>query len=243
MSLNHQIERWISAGISQFDSQSRPFVTLAYAQSLDGSITSEQGEALALSGPESTRLTHQLRSLHNGILVGIETVLSDDPQLTVRMWEGDNPQPVVLDSLLRMPASAKLCNHPDKDCWVLTSCEPSSQASDKLIVLPISNDKERRVPLDQALQLLKSRGIDSLMVEGGATIITAFLEAKLVDAIVMTVAPAIVGGYKAVNNLDTGSSGQIPLIDPLYSEKLGKDIIIWGDVHFDGDGSASGKII
>ena len=88
MPLNQQIEDWIKGRINQFDDETRPFVTLAYAQSLDGSITSKIGEPLSLSGEEASCLTHQLRSLHDGILVGIETVLADNPQLTVRMWEG-----------------------------------------------------------------------------------------------------------------------------------------------------------
>ena len=106
MSLNEQVENWLCerTGVSSSD---RPFITLSYAQSWDGSITTRSGETLCFSGPEATRLTHQLRSLHDGIWVGIGTVLSDDPQLTVREWEGDNPQPIVLDSQLRTPASAK----------------------------------------------------------------------------------------------------------------------------------------
>src|SRR5690606_10285843 len=99
----------------------RPFVTLSYAQSLDGSIAIRSGEPLVLSGPESLCFTHHLRSIHDGILVGIGTVLSDDPQLTVRHCEGESPQPIVLDSQLRIPSTARLCCLPDKRCWVLTT--------------------------------------------------------------------------------------------------------------------------
>jgi len=234
MNLNRQIEDWIKSRISQFDAPSRPFVTLAYAQSLDGSISSKIGEPLVLSGEEASCLTHQLRSLHDGILVGIETVLADNPQLTVRMWEGENPQPIVLDSLLRMPETARLCNHPDKKCWVMTARKMENLPERGFEILPVGEGEDARVPLNEALRVLHNKGITSIMVEGGATVITAFLEAGLVDAVVMTIAPAIVGGYKAVNKLNIDINGQIPIVDPLNSEMFGKDIIVWGDVQFEG---------
>ncbi len=78
----------------------RPAITLSYAQSLDGSLTTRRGRPLALSGPESYQLTHHLRADHDAILVGIDTVLADDPRLTVRGVRGEAPQPVVLDSRL-----------------------------------------------------------------------------------------------------------------------------------------------
>ena len=120
MTINQKIEHWLTAHKRNLSQAKRPFVTLSYAQSWDGSITTRSGESLALSGAEATRLTHQLRSIHDGILVGIGTVLTDDPQLTVREWSGPNPQPIVLDSQLRMPVNARLCQHADKNCWVLT---------------------------------------------------------------------------------------------------------------------------
>src|SRR5262249_3832268 len=84
----------------------RPFVTLSYAQSVDGSIAARPGQPLALSGAQSMTLTHQLRVAHDAILVGIGTVLADNPRLTVRLVEGKNPQPIVADSHLRFPLSA-----------------------------------------------------------------------------------------------------------------------------------------
>src|SRR5687768_14040118 len=108
MTLNQQIEQWLQDNKQNFRAVNRPFVTLSYAQSLDGSIAVNSGASLALSGLESTCLTHQLRSLHDGILVGISTVLTDNPQLSVREWDGPSPQPIVLDSHLRMPATARL---------------------------------------------------------------------------------------------------------------------------------------
>src|SRR5512135_1934375 len=85
----------------------RPRVTLTYAQSLDGSIAARSGMPLALSGTESMHYTHQLRAAHDAILVGIGTVLSDDPRLNVRLTGGLSPRPIVLDSSLRCPSTAR----------------------------------------------------------------------------------------------------------------------------------------
>lgn len=232
MNLNQQIERWLTTRKNNFTSEIRPFVTLAFAQSLDGSISTQQGESLSLSGTKSIQLTHQLRSLHDGILVGIETVLTDDPQLTARDWNGPNPQPIVLDSLLRMPVNARLCHHPDKKCWILTVSAEPEEMEDKLEILCFNNADEKRVPLDKAMNLIRQKGIASLMVEGGGTVITAFLKARIVDAIVITIAPKIICGYKAVNNLGLTNLKHFPHIDLLNSEKLGNDLIIWGDMNF-----------
>lgn len=234
MNLNQQIENWFNSRKVSFPSSaSRPFVTLAYAQGLDGSITTRRGEVLPLSGPESTRLTHQLRSLHDGILVGIGTVLTDDPQLTVRAWNGPNPQPIVVDSLLRMPHTARLCHHPDKLCWILTGCNNSDAYKDKADILTIACPaQEPQVPLDEALKLLHSRGIHTLMVEGGARIITAFLRSRLADAVVITIAPRLIGGYKAIGNLGNTSTDDLPHVHPLNTAPLGEDMIVWGDLHY-----------
>lgn len=231
MNLNQQIEDWFHSRKDKLQYTHRPIVTLAYAQGLDGSITTRRGEMLPLSGPEATRLTHQLRSLHDGILVGIGTVLTDDPQLTVRAWRGPNPQPIVLDSRLRMPPTARLCHHPDKLCWVLTSCDNAGELKDKADIVTFDNS-EQQVPLHQALAVLYHRGIRTLMVEGGARIITAFLRARLADAVVLTIAPRLVGGYKAIGSLGNTAADELPRIRPLNTAQLGDDIIVWGDLEY-----------
>ncbi len=233
MDINQQVEHWLNNKKNAHRSNQRPFVTLAYAQSWGGSITTMQGQPVTLSGAESMCLTHQLRSLHDGILVGIGTVLSDDPQLTVRHWHGANPQPIVLDTALRMPPSARLCHHPDKQCWILTTHPPTHIEFSGAEIILLDGLGAKHVPLDAALQLLLQRGINSLMVEGGAKVISAFLRARLVDAVVLTVAPVLLGGYKAINNLGTTALEELPCIDPLYTRRLGNDLIAWGDIRYE----------
>ena len=232
MTINQKIEHWLISHKRNLTRAKRPFVTLSYAQSWDGSITTRSGESLALSGAEATRLTHQLRSLHDGILVGIGTVLTDDPQLTVREWSGPNPQPIVLDSQLRMPVNARLCHHTDKNCWVLTRIKDANDYSDQVEIITLGSDIDGRVNLLDALSLLWEKGIRMLMVEGGSDVITAFLKAQLADALVLTVAPTLVGGYKGVGNLGICHKHLLPQIRPLSAEMLGDDLIMWGDLQY-----------
>jgi riboflavin-specific deaminase-like protein len=236
MSLNQQIEDWLASSKKSFQSVDRPFTTLAFAQAWDGSITTGKGETTTLSCNASNRLTHQLRSLHQGILVGIETVLSDDPQLTVREWQGKNPQPIVLDSRLRMPLDSNLLRHPDKKCWVLTVDNKTEisreleESNHEIIQLP-DPDKEF-VPLLPAMKLLREKGIASLMVEGGAKVITEFLKQGLADAVVITMVPKFLGGYKAVGDMEISNIESAPSISPINYEKLEQDLIVWGDLHY-----------
>ncbi|MDR0781282.1 MAG: dihydrofolate reductase family protein [Pseudomonadales bacterium] len=229
MTLNARIETWLAASHASCRFASRPFVTLCYAQGWDGSIAVQPGSTLALSNAQSCRLTHQLRSLHDGILVGIGTVLADDPQLTVRHWTGASPQAIVLDSRARLPRAARLCQH-ERPCWVLTTVAGAAREGAEF--LQVAADHEGHVALPAALERLYQRGIRHLMVEGGANVITAFLRAALADALVLTIAPMLVGGYKAVGELGCHGRAQLPRIAPLQSERLGDDMIVWGRLHY-----------
>ena len=215
MNLNQRIENWLSDNKNAFRSLDRPFVTLSYAQSLDGSIALRCDEPLALSGDESLRLTHQLRSMH----------------------DGHNPQPIVLDSQLRIPAKARLCCLPDKRCWVLTTVDDQGTVIEGLEITALEGNADGQVCLQRALKLLLSRGIKSLMVEGGASVISAFLKARLVDALVLTITPQFVGGYKAVNDLGKVSRCALPKLKPFFSERVGDDLIVWGNLDY-GDYAA-----
>ena len=212
----------------------RPFVTLSYAQSLDGSITRQRGEPMALSGQESLTLTHQLRTGHDAILVGIGTVLADDPRLTVRLVTGPDPQPVIVDSQLRLPLTAKLLTtHPHKPIVATTeTADPQKEAALQAVgatVLRLQPREIGQVSLPHLLVGLHKRGIRRLMVEGGAGIITSFLAGQLVDRLVITVAPLLVGGLNAVGNLNGHG---LPQLKNPQTQWLGKDMILSGDVRW-----------
>ncbi len=214
-----------------------PLVTLSYAQSLDGSIAAVRGKPLALSGSASQHMTHRLRSVHDAILVGIGAVLADNPRLTVRLVEGNDPQPVILDSALRFPLEANLLKRIEKLPWIAATETANADRQTALEkagarVFYFSPDAEGHVPLLPLLQRLAEEGVNSLMVEGGAGVISAFLSAGLVDQVVLTIAPCFVGGLHAVafegKYLPPGLS--FPRIIPIHVDKLEENIIIWGRI-------------
>jgi GTP cyclohydrolase II len=230
---NDGLERLLKkiAGHSQ---QSRPFVTLSYAQSMDGCIAARPGEQLALSGQESLILTHKLRAAHDAILIGIGTVLSDNPHLTVRLVEGKYPQPVIADSRLRLPLDINLLrNHPMSP--LIVTGEHADRERQKILedagarVIRVSSDARGRVSLPLMLERLSELGIKSLMVEGGARIITSFLCGQLVDHIVLTVAPIFVGGMRGVRRLSHSNKICHPHLSNVHHQAVGPDMVFWGD--------------
>lgn len=212
-----------------------PFVTLSYAQSVDGSIATQPGRPFALSSEKSFAMTHLLRSRHDALLVGINTVLVDDPRLTVRRCAGDNPQPVVLDSRLRFPGDARLLAHPDKHPLLFTTAaaradEVARMQARGASVHVLPSDALGRVDLIAAVQCLADRGVKRLMVEGGASVISSFLQSRLVDYCVITVVPKLIGGVKAVNNLNPSDDlPPISIIDCRY-QPLDGDLVIHGRI-------------
>lgn len=212
----------------------RPFVTLSYAQSVDGCIAARPGQPLALSGTLALTLTHRLRSVHDAILVGIGTVLADNPRLTVRLVKGKTPQPIVADSRLRFPLEANLLRHHPLSPWIATSEQASDERQQVLEragarVLRLPANAKGQVDLAALLERLGALGINSLMVEGGARIITSVLSDRLVDSLVLTVAPMLVGGLRAVRSLGQSDPVCLPRLRNLRYQRLEEDLVLWGD--------------
>lgn len=213
----------------------RPFVTLSYAQSLDGCVAVCRGQPLALSGSQSLTLTHRLRAAHDAILVGIGTVLADNPRLTVRLVEGKSPQPVVVDSRLRFPLDANLLQDHPLAPWIATTDQADKDRQGALEgagarVLRLPARANGQVHLARLLEQLGELGLNSLMVEGGAGIITSFLSERLVDFLVLTVAPTLVGGLHALDRLEGSDPAHFPRLRHPVSEWQGEDLILWGDL-------------
>lgn len=212
-----------------------PFVTLSYAQSLDGSIAAADGAPLRISGDTAMRLTHMLRAAHDAILVGVGTVLADDPQLTVRLVPGADPQPIILDSRLRTPLSARCLANPRRP-WLATT-SPDPNCADPLTaagaqLLTVAATPDGQVALQPLLQQLAAAGIRRIMVEGGATVLRNFLLARMAQAAVVTIAPIFVGGLPALAAGADGDRGT-PVFPRLADPKLlqlGDDMICYG--HF-----------
>lgn len=213
----------------------RSFVTLSYAQSLDGSLSIEPSGSCALSSARSLKLTHFLRSRHDALLVGINTIIVDDPQLNVRHCHGENPQAVVLDTSLRFPPGARLLKAPSKPPIIVTT---EAAPADKIRVL--TNRGARilvthknacgMVDLAATLRLLQSQGLRSIMVEGGGVVINHFLQERLVDYCVITVTPKIIGGFKAVRELRQSHDQEPLAIADCQYHVLGTDMIVYGSL-------------
>jgi len=201
----------------------RPAVTLSYAQSLDGSITTRRGQPLAISGPQSMAFTHRLRADHDAILIGIGTLLADDPRLTVRLVDGPQPQPIIVDSRLRFPLKARL-----------------TAEGARIFRLPVDEEGGNgRIHLPSLLATLHQLGIRSLMVEGGARIITSFLAERLVDRLIVTVAPMLVGGLNAVGNLGHLNGHGFPRLRNPHTQWLGQDMVLSGNVIWQDENHSS----
>jgi 3,4-dihydroxy 2-butanone 4-phosphate synthase/GTP cyclohydrolase II len=183
----------------------RPFVVLKYAQSLDGRIATSTGDSKWISGESERQLSHALRAACDAVLVGVGTVVTDDPELTVRMVPGASPMRVVLDTTLRLPLEAKIVGA-DAATTVITTerSNPDRRAALRArgVRVEVVTEREGQVDLRSALSTLRATGTESLLVEGGSTVITALLAADLVDRLIVGVAPVVLGaGTQAVNNL------------------------------------------
>lgn len=212
----------------------RPRVTLTYAQSLDGSIAARAGLPLALSGTESLQYTHQLRAAHDAILVGIGTVLSDDPRLDVRLAEGPSPRPILLDSSLRCPLTARCLESSRRPIVAASDRAAESRRRDlegqgvTVITIPAGSDNHSRLDLVALLDRLAAENIRSVMVEGGARVITSFLRARLVNRLIITIAPLLVGGAHGVVDLLAGEADDFPRLRQAVWQPLGDDWVVAG---------------
>ncbi|MDA8140651.1 MAG: RibD family protein [Desulfobacteraceae bacterium] len=209
----------------------RPLVTISYAQSLDGSIASRNREPLQLSSRASMVLTHRIRAACDAILIGINTLLVDNPLLTVRLIEGPNPQPIILDSHLRAPLHARVFERTDHGCWLACTENHDPAQRGALIgrgaqLLRCRSDRRGRVDLTDLLRLLSARGIRNIMVEGGSQVITSFLEARLVDQMIITIAPNLVGGLPVLDQPVAGNGTRLHL-SPISFQTCGPDMILW----------------
>lgn len=222
----------------------RPRITVSYAQSLDGSIALVPGEMLRLSGDRALSLTHRLRARHDAILVGIGTVLADDPRLTVRFAAGQDPVPVVLDSRLRLPGSARLlagAAAEGRPPVVAATREAPAARAERLAargaeVLRFAPE-EGRVPLRPLFRALARRGVRRLLVEGGSRVLTSLFAARLADCVVVTVAPRLLGGEPALARV----SAPVALGELAWA-RFGDDLVFAGRPRFGRPrGGAAGR--
>lgn len=215
----------------------RPRVTLKYAQTLDGRIATKTGSSRWISGPESRALAHRLRAEHDSVLVGVKTVLADDPELTVRLSEGRDPLRIVADTSLRTPPSAQVLAVGPESTVIATTCRADqSQIRElrrrgaRVLVLP---ERGGHVNLEVLLDELGRISIRSVLVEGGAQILSSFLRLRLADDIVIFIAPKIVGaGIDSIADLGIQSMDQAIRFEESSVETVGADIVFRGRIDW-----------
>ncbi|MGB8652042.1 MAG: bifunctional diaminohydroxyphosphoribosylaminopyrimidine deaminase/5-amino-6-(5-phosphoribosylamino)uracil reductase RibD [Mycobacteriales bacterium] len=179
----------------------RPLVTWKYAATLDGRSAAADGTSRWITGEAARREVHQLRAEVDAVVVGVGTVLADDPALTARPDPGHQPLRVVVDSKGRTPASARVL---DGSAPTLVVTTGPSYGDDRTLVLPA--DADDRVDVTRLLDALADRGVVSVLLEGGPTLAGAFLRAGLVDRVVAYLAPALLGaGAPALQDAGVGT--------------------------------------
>ena len=226
--LNEVFIKWITRRL--------PFVTMKFACTLDGKIATVAGESQWISGSESRRFTHHLRDINDAILVGVGTVLADNPSLTTRLVVGKNPVRVIVDSNARTPLESKVVA--DKSARTILAVTANAPA-DKVSALKscgvevITAGNGERVDLEELMHALAEWEITSVLVEGGGTIHFSLLRAGLVDKVYAFIAPKIIGGSCALSAVEGAGFAKLSEaveLNDFTATTLGEDILISGYV-------------
>ena len=210
-----------------------PYITLKFAQTLDGRIATSTGNSRWISSGASLKYAHQLRAEHDAILVGRKTVDRDDPELTVRHVRGRNPLRVVLDSGLMISEKANVFKNISSAPTLIATVKKSSDprfrkiAASGVDILSTRADRRGKVDLQYLFGMLAKRGISSVLIEGGSQIITSVLKNNLANRIVTVIAPKIIGqGVEAVGDLGIRNLDAAKKLSFQKIIHLGDDVII-----------------
>ena len=226
----------------KYITQSLPWVVMKAGMSLDGRISYQQHQSGQMTGAASLRRVHRLRDRVDAILVGNGTVMVDDPSLTTRLPHGGrDPIRIVLDTHLHIPESARLLHlSSSAPTWIFCGTEVSFEKmerirrSGKVVIYQVGCGADGRVDLRQLLKILASKGISSVLVEGGATIHGAFLREQLVDHVNLYIAPIFAGdsGVSVVEGLNISGHCDAVRLHNVHYRHLKQDIMVAGDVVY-----------
>lgn len=196
LKLNEVFNHYITTG--------RPYVVMKYAMTLDGKIATESGESQWISSESSRIHAHKLRGTLSAIMVGINTVLADDPRLTCRLEGCSSPTRLILDSRLQIPFNAAVLREQDTaKTLIFTTEKADSNKRQHLqsmgIEVIVTAERDGQVDLQEVLQLSGARGLDSILLEGGGTLNASALKAEAVNKLHIYLAPKLLGGDKALS--------------------------------------------
>lgn len=219
----------------------KPFIVLKAAMTLDGKIATATGQSKWITNETSRAYGYKLRDIYDGIMVGINTVIEDNPMLTARVDGGKNPIRIVVDSSLKIDINANVVQDKSTKTIIATTDKADKdkilklQAQD-VDVIVVDKDENDKVDIEKLLDILGQQNICSILVEGGATLSGSFVAKKLVDKVYFFIAPKIVGGKEA--KTPVAGTGILNLQEALalkdiQIEKLEEDILIIGRVDKD----------
>lgn len=219
----------------------KPFIVLKTAMTLDGKIATATGQSKWITNETSRAYGYKLRDIYDGIMVGINTVIEDNPMLTARVDGGKNPIRIVVDSSLKIDINANVVQDKSAKTIVATTDKADKdkilklQAQD-VDVIVVDKDEKDKVDIEKLLDILGQQNICSILVEGGATLSGSFVAKKLVDKVYFFIAPKIIGGKEA--KTPVAGTGILNLQEALtlkdiQIEKLEEDILIIGRVDKD----------
>lgn len=223
----------------------RPMVTLKAAATLDGHLAARDGSSRWITGESARRRAHVLRASHDAVLVGADTVIADDPRLTVRLpsgaaGAGRRPLRVVLDGRLRTPPSARVLRRQPGGPRTLVfgvrgapraRARELADAGADVVLLPSDGG---RLPIHRVLAVLADRDVQALLVEGGAVVHGAFVTAGLVDRVVFFFAPRLLGGGVPISEGRGLALPRALRLGPVRAVSVGDDIMLAADVATDG---------
>jgi diaminohydroxyphosphoribosylaminopyrimidine deaminase/5-amino-6-(5-phosphoribosylamino)uracil reductase len=210
-----------------------PFITMKFAQTLDGRIAAADGSSRWVASPESLKLAHKLRARHDVIIAGVNNVIIDNPELTLRLVRGKSPTRVILDSKLRIPLDAKVLLDQEKARTIIATTPAADD--DKMAtlrdrgieVMTVATDLQGGVDIARLMAMLGARDIASVLVEGGSRVFTSFLRKGLVDRLVAIIAPKILGtGLGTIGDLNLQNINQALKLTFEKTYRMGDDIVV-----------------
>lgn len=216
----------------------RPFVVMKYAMTMDGKIATHTGASKWVTGETARKQVAQLRSQYAAIMVGIGTILADDPLLTCRMDGGKDPIRIICDSELRTPLDSRAVSTAKEVPTIIAACRPDRDRiqafEEKGCSVLIVPEKDGQVNLGQLMDLLGERKIDSILLEGGGTLNWAALESGIVQKVQSYIAPKLFGGQDAktpVEGAGVADPSQAFRLKNSRITRLGEDFLIESEVE------------
>ncbi|WRT70640.1 uncharacterized protein IL334_007638 [Kwoniella shivajii] len=228
----------------------RPHITLTWAQSLDSKIAGPGGQRVILSGKESMLMTHWMRSMHDAILIGVNTLILDDPRLQANLLPPSlnipPPQPLILDPKLRFPVTARILGEWNtkvsergrtvRQPWIICGEDVSLKRKEQVEiaggrVIPVPLDERGHISPSSLPSIISNLGLKSVMIEGGSKVLSTFLHcpkrhdgSNLVDSVVITVAPMFIGD--GIGVVPQGEDIGLPKLKYIHTEIMGKDAVM-----------------